>query len=696
MHKSTKGQGQGRSFPLGASVSDGGVNFSVFSNNAVLVELLLFRKAGDVAPERTILLDPKKNRTGCYQHVFVPDVGPGQVYGYRVHGPHQPERGMRYDPQKVLLDPYGRAVFVPEDYSRVQASCPGDNCATAMKSVVADPSLYDWEGDVHPRHPFARSIIYEMHVRGFTAHPSSGVAADRRGTYAGLIQKIPYLQELGVTAVELLPVYHFDQQDAPPGFKNYWGYAPVSLFAPHSTYSFRKDPLGPVDEFRDMVKALHRAGIEVILDVVYNHTAEGDHEGPTLSFRGFGNDAYYLLEPDRRYYGNYAGCGNTLATSNPHVRRMVLDSLRYWVQEMHVDGFRFDLASVLTRDAQGRPLSNPAVIRDIETDPVLAGIKLIAEPWDAGGLYQVGSFIGDNWKEWNGRFRDDVRSFLRGDRDTVSKFASRLLGSPDIYGHKEREPEQSINFVTCHDGFTLEDLVSYDGKHNEANGEANRDGSDENFSWNCGAEGPTNDSGIEQLRNRQVKNFLAATLLSAGTPMLLMGDEVRRTQQGNNNAYGQDNEISWLDWGFDSKHAGLFRFVKVLIADRQKRDVSLDDPGLTLNQFLLQSKVVWHGVKLDQPDWGSDSHSIACTVRSLSGRFMVHMMINAYWKQLTFEVPLVAESPGCNWRRWIDTALESPEDISPWNEAAVIRAGAYSVQQRSLVVLFWRSSSKAT
>jgi glycogen operon protein len=681
---------RGSSFPLGASVWQGGVNFSVFSKNADSVELLLFENAGDIAPSRTILLDPGKNRTYHYWHVFVRNIGPGKIYAYRVHGPDKPERGRRFDSSKVLLDPYGRAVVVPEKYSRVMASQPGDNCGTAMKSVVADPGLYDWEGDLPLKQPFTRTIIYEMHVRGFTANPNSGVPADKRGTYAGLIEKIPYLQELGITAVELLPVYHFDEQDAPQGFRNYWGYAPVSFFAPHPSYSSRKDPLGAIDEFRDMVKALHRAGIEVILDVVYNHTAEGNHEGPTLSFRGFENEAYYILEPDKRYYGNYTGCGNTLDASNPFARRMIIDSLHYWVQEMHVDGFRFDLASILTRDARGMPLANPPVLWDIETDPALAGIKLIAEAWDAAGLYQVGSFIGDSWKEWNGRFRDDVRSCLKGDRDTVSKFASRLLGSPDIYGYEEREAEQSINFVTCHDGFTLNDLVSYNGKHNEANGEDNRDGSNDNMSWNCGIEGPTDDPSVERIRNQQVKNFFAVTLLAAGAPMILMGDEVRRTQQGNNNAYGQDNEISWMDWSLVEKHAGLLRFVRRLIADHLKRDVARQDPGLTLNQLIQQAKIVWHGVKLNQPDWSADSRTIAMTMTSLKGRLMFHLMINTFWEELKFEVPPITGSSDTGWVRWIDTALESPDDICTWDEAITVRETVWPVQPRSIVVLVAR------
>ena len=621
---------RGSSFPLGAMVCPEGVNFSVFSKNATAVELLLFDRADAPAPIRTVRLDPHENRTYHYWHVFVPGVQAGQIYGYRVHGPFKPERGLRFDPQKVLLDPYGRAVVIPETYNRFLTSEPGDNAASAMKSVVADTSAYDWEGDAPLNRPFTQTIIYEMHVRGFTVHPSSGVSAEKRGTYAGLIEKIPYLKDLGITSVELLPVYQYDEQDAPAGFKNYWGYAPVSFFAPHAAYSSRKDPLGPLDEFRDMVKALHRAGIEVILDVVYNHTAEGNHLGPTLCFRGFQNDAYYLLEQDKRHYSNYTGCGNTLNAGNPFVRRMIIDSLHYWAEEMHVDGFRFDLASILSRDEYGRPLENPPVLWDIETDPALAGIKLIAEAWDAAGLYQVGSFIGDSWKEWNGKFRDDVRSFLRGDRGTVSRFTSRLLGSPDLYGHQEREAEQSINFVTCHDGFTLNDLVSYNNKHNEANGEDNRDGTDNNLSWNCGVEGPTEDPEIERLRNRQVKNFHTITLLAAGAPMLLMGDEVRRTQGGNNNAYSQDNEISWFDWNLLTKHPDIHRFVKLLIKARLRRDISAETSGLTLHQLLKQARIQWHGVKLNEPDWSDESHSIALTAWSLRGKFVIHVMMNAY------------------------------------------------------------------
>jgi len=678
---------KGASAPLGAAVHPGGVNFSVFSKNATLVELLLFDDENAPQPASVIPLDASRHRTYHYWHVFVPDLKPGQLYCYRVSGPFAPERGFRFDGQKVLLDPYGLAVAIPEAYDRGAARRAGDNAVVAMKSVVADPGRYDWEGDLPLQRPFTETVIYELHVRGFTRHPSSGVASVKRGTYAGLIDKIPYLKDLGVTAVEILPVFQFDPQDAPEGRVNYWGYQPVSFFAPHHAYSSRKEPLGVLDEFRDMVKVLHRAEIEVILDVVFNHTTEGGHDGPTLCYRGLANDFYYILEKDKSRYADFTGCGNTLNANQPIVRRLIQDSLRYWVTQMHVDGFRFDLASILSRDETGQPLPNPPVLWDIESDPLLAGTKLIAEAWDAAGLYQVGTFVGDTWQEWNGRFRDDVRRFLKGDNESVSRVASRLLGSPDIYAHKEREAEQSINFVTCHDGFTLNDLVSYDHKHNEANGENNRDGSNDNLSWNCGAEGPTDDAAIEALRDRQVKNFFVLELLAAGTPMLLMGDEVRRTQRGNNNAYCQDSDISWFDWSLLERHADIHRFVKALNAFRQRRDVVAEEGKLSLNQLLQRANIEWHGVALNRPDWSEHSHSLAFTLRSLRGRFLLHGMLNAYWEPLAFELPPAPAESQQSWRRCIDTALASPDDISPWETAPPVAQATYVVQPRSVVLL---------
>jgi glycogen operon protein len=676
----------GEAAPLGASVCPGGVNFSVFSKNATLVELLLFDDGATTEPSHIVTLDPQFHRTYHYWHTFVPGLRPGQVYAYRAHGPVALARGLRFDAEKVLLDPYGLAVAVPETYDRNRAAGPGANTAYAMKSVVADPARYDWDGDAPLRRPFAETVIYEMHVRGFTTHPSSGVAASKRGTYAGLVETIPYLKDLGVTAVELLPVFQFDPQAAPPGRVNYWGYQPVSFFAPHHAYSSRPDALGVLDEFRDMVKALHRAGLEVILDVVFNHTAEGGQDGPTLCYRGLANDIYYILANDRSHFTDCTGCGNTLNANQPIVRRLIQDSLRYWVTQMHVDGFRFDLASVLSRDERGHPLPDPPVLWDIESDPQLAGTKLIAEAWDAAGLYQVGRFVGDSWQEWNGRFRDDVRRFLKGDGGSVSGVATRFLGSPDLFGHEEREAEQSVHFVACHDGFTLNDLVSYNHKHNESNGENNRDGSDDNLSWNCGVEGPSDDRVIEALRNRQVKNFLTLTLLAVGTPMLLMGDEVRRTQQGNNNAYCQDNEISWFDWTLLDKHADVHRFVKELIAFRQRRDVTMGGTTISLNELLLRADFDWHGTTLDCPDWSEHSHSLAFTMKSLRSRFLLHGMLNAYWEPLSFELPPVTESEH-RWRRCVDTSLASPDDVRRWEEAPMVDSTRYLVQPRSIALV---------
>jgi glycogen operon protein len=678
----------GASHPLGATPHCGGVNFSIYSRDATWLELLFFDSVDAPRPARVIALDPVAHRTYHYWHVFVPGIAAGQVYGWRAHGPFDPARGLRFDPRKVLLDPYGRCVATPAGYDRKAAGSPGDNAPTAMRSVVADPRGYDWEGDEPLRRPFSQTVIYEMHLAGFTRHPSSGVAPERRGTYAGLIEKIPYLQDLGVTAVELLPIFQFDPHDAPLGRLNYWGYAPVSFFAPHCAYSSRRHALGPMDEFRDMVKALHRAGIEVILDVVYNHTAENDERGPTLCFRGLQNDAYYILDQDRSRYANYSGTGNTLNANHPVMRRLILDSLRYWVEVMHVDGFRFDLAAILSRDESGHPLARPPVLRDIETDPVLAGTKLIAEAWDAAGLYQVGSFVGDFWKEWNGRFRDDVRSFVRGETGTVPRLASRLLGSPDVYGHEEREPEQSVNFVTCHDGFTLNDLVSYERKHNEANGEGNRDGSDDNRSWNCGVEGPSDDPAVERLRARQIRNFHTLNLLSLGTPMILAGDEMRRTQLGNNNAYCQDNEISWLDWVLLDRHRDLHRFVQQLIALRLRRELAAGGHGLTLSQVLHQAQIRWHGVRLNHPDWNESSRSLACTLSGRSGRAVFHLMANAYWEPLAFELPEPPGGASARWHRLIDTALGAPDDIAVPGKAAAVPGDRYPVQPRSVVLLF--------
>ncbi len=677
----------GRSSPLGANPTPTGVNFSVYSRSATWMELVLFDDVDDTEPSRVLTLDRHNNRTFHYWHIEVSGLAPGQAYGWRADGPSNGDSGLRFDPSKLLLDPYACAVGVPAAYSREAARGREDTTATAMRTIVTDRRGYDWEGDTPLRRPYSDTVIYEMHVGGFTRHPSSGLNESLRGTYAGLVEKIPYLVNLGITAVELLPVFQFDAQDAPAGLTNYWGYCPVSFFAPHAAYASDTSVLGPIREFRDMVKALHRAGIEVILDVVYNHTAEGDHRGPILSLKGLDNPTYYIPDPeDPSQYADFSGTGNTLNANGSVVRRMILNSLRYWVEEMHVDGFRFDLASILSRDENGEPLDNPPILWDIETDPSLAGTKLIAEAWDAGGLYQVGSFLGDRWTEWNGVFRDDVRRFVRGERDSVRKLPERLLASPDLYRDEKREPEQSINFITCHDGFTVNDLVSYEVKHNEANSEDSRDGSSHNLSDNHGVEGPTDDPEIESLRNRQVKNHIAITLLSLGTPMLLMGDEVRRTQSGNNNAYCQDNEISWFDWTLLDRHADIHRFVKILVAFRQHPDHLAVPARMTLDQVLRTSHIRWHGVTLDTPDWSEDSRSIAITVRFSPG-MIGHLMFNAWTEELEFQLPPVNQAQDGGWRRLIDTFLPSPDDISAPGTEPSVQSGDYIVGPKSLALL---------
>ncbi|MEY3300089.1 MAG: hypothetical protein RLZZ597_3349 [Cyanobacteriota bacterium] len=680
----------GQSYPLGATVYAIGVNFCLYSKHATGVEILLFDSENIVEPSRVIALDPRWNRTSYYWHVFVPGLKVGQIYAYRVHGPFDPAQGHRFDPQKVLLDPYARAIVGDDLYDRKAAILPGDNCATALKGVVVDNRSYDWEGDRPLRIPYSSSVIYEMHVGGFTRHPSSGLPEEERGTFAGIIDKIPYLQDLGITAVELLPIHQFDPQDVQPGLQNYWGYSTLGFFAPHRGYSSRKDPLGPVNEFRDMVKALHRAGIEVILDVVFNHSAEGNHEGPTLSFKGIDNETYYLLEDDNlAHYSNYTGCGNTLKASHAVVGRLILDSLRYWVSQMHVDGFRFDLASVLSRDLAGNPLEDPPILWSIESDPILAGTKLIAEAWDAAGLYQVGTFIGDRFAEWNGPYRDHVRQFVKGDTGVVPDLAARLLGSPDIYPQPDREPNRSIHFVTCHDGFTLNDLVSYNQKYNEANQEDNRDGTDANHSWNCGVEGPSDNPAIEQLRRRQIRNFLTLLFMAQGTPMLLMGDEIRHSQRGNNNAYCQNNELSWFHWDSVEKEYDLLRFTQGIIHLTQSLDIFRVEQLLRVtNTWHPSPHIVWHGCRLHQPDWSEHSHSLAFTLRHPAAKEQLHVMLNAYWDALVFDLPRL--HPGQHWHRVVDTALSPPGDFCYPESAPPVDSYLYPVSARSSVVLLCR------
>ncbi len=674
----------GAPHPLGATPDEGGVNFSVFSKYAERMELLLFAGELDDEPERVIEIDAATHRTHHYWHVRVPGIGHGQVYAWRVHGPDSKPQH-RYDGIKVLLDPYGRAVTGLAHYDRAAARAAGDNCASALRSVVVDNALYDWQDDAPLGATSRRPVIYEMHVAGFTKSPNSGVDASRRGTYAGLIDRIPYLQELGITAVELLPIHQFDPQDAPAGRTNYWGYSSVSYFAPHAPYAADQSPVGPVDEFRDLVKALHRAGIRVILDVVYNHTAEAGLDGPLLCWAGFENSAYYLLQSGDQGYADFTGCGNTINANHSIVRRMILDSLRYWVREMHVDGFRFDLASALARGEDGEPMDLPPVLWAIESDPELAGTHLIAEAWDAAGLYQVGSFTGERFAQWNGPFRDDVRAFLRGDQNVIERLMARLVGSPDLFRRDEAQPWHSINYVTCHDGFSLWDLVSYDQKHNAANGEKNRDGSDHNLSWNCGVEGPTADSRVLELRRRQARNFLCLLFLSHGTPMLTMGDEILASHAGNNNPWCQDNEINWLDWNGVHDEADFLRFTRGLISFADELELLQADRFWSATSPQRQGEISWHGVLPGLPDWSPGSKHLAYSLAERGGSPQLYLALNAESDAREFtppELPLDRV-----WALRIDTSAEAPNDLLPRARSGLTAGERISVDPHSIMVL---------
>lgn len=669
----------GHSYSLGAEVSGEGVNFALYAPKATRVELVLFDTDEAEARER-LPLDPTRHRRGPYWCAFAPGLRAGQRYGYRVQGPGGAQPGGGFDGEKLLVDPYARCVDL-QRYDREAARGSGDNSARAARSVVIDLRGYDWQGDRPLARPESAALIYELHVGGYTSHPSSAVAENLRGTFRGAIERLPWLRQLGVTAVQLMPVQQFDPQDAPPGLENYWGYSPLAWFAPHSGYA-SGTASEVVDEFRDFVKAAHRLELEVILDVVFNHTCEGSRDGPTVSFRGLADDVYYIQRADKGRYADFTGCGNTINANHTVVRRLILDCLRYWVRELHVDGFRFDLAAALTRGESGEPLAKPPLIADIASDPQLASCRLIAEAWDAGGLYQVGRFGGPRWAELNGKFRDDVRRFVIGDSHSVAPLAQRLVGSPDLYAASGRPPRRSINFLTSHDGFTLHDLSSYSHKHNLANGENNRDGHDANFSWNCGQEGPTSHPLIAILRLRQTKNLISLLLLSQGTPFWLMGDELQRTQRGNNNAYCQNNPLSWLDWSTMRQHAGLLRFLQQLWQLRRRLRLFAETRPWTDPPALLH----WHGVRLGQPDWSDASHSLAYSLRLPDGSEHLHVVMNAFWEALVFELPRLPADRA--WHRLLHTGLSAPEDISPPERAPQIWEPQIELPSRSICVLW--------
>jgi glycogen operon protein len=678
-------------FPLGPSWDGTGTNFSLYSENAEQVELCLF---DDADTEERVEV---RQQTAHNWHVYLPGVGPGQRYGYRVHGPWQPDGGHRFNPAKLLIDPYAKSIDGPIGFGTASllAYVPGqedvrddeDSAPAIPRSVVIDDA-FDWEGDVRLERPWAETVIYELHVKGFTKL-MPGVREDLRGTYAGLASDaaIGYLRDLGVTAVELLPVHHIADEDflVARGLSNYWGYSTIGFFAPHSGYAATGSRGEQVREFKGMVKALHRAGIEVILDVVYNHTAEGSHLGPTLSFKGVDNAAYYRLMPDDpRHYMDFTGTGNSLNPVNPSVLRLIMDSLRYFVTECHVDGFRFDLASALARELYDVDRLS-AFFDVIHQDPVLSQVKLIAEPWDVGpGGYQVGNFP-ILWSEWNGMYRDTMRDFWRG-HTAVAEFARRFTGSSDLYQSDGRHPSASINFVTCHDGFTLRDLVTYDHKHNEANLEENRDGSDDNRSWNCGVEGETDDPEINELRDRQTRNVLATLLLSQGTPMLLAGDELRRTQGGNNNAYCQDNELSWVDWELDERTRGVLEFTKRLLRLRAEHPVFRRSAFLTgeARQGSGAPDVWWFrpdGRRMTQGDWsrgdaftlgaflnGSEIPTLSSDGEPIADDSFI-VLFNAWRDPVTFVLP-----PTRFGRRWAHELCTGEPELPPNGSTLPARA----------------------
>jgi glycogen operon protein len=683
----------GTRYPFGATPDGNGVNFSIFSRHAASAELLLFDRPESPEPYQVIRLDPELHCTFFCWHVYVQGLATGTAYAWRMGGPDgQPieTTGFRFDSEKLLVDPWTLAV-ADIRWDRERARVPGDNGPSSIRALVVDDG-FDWGGDRPLTMPREQAIIYELHVGGFTRHPSSGVADP--GTFRAIVEKIPYLQDLGITHVELLPIMAFDEQDVPPGvaargLRNYWGYATHSYFAPHPAYCRDRDGSAQRREFREMVKALHEAGIGVILDVVFNHTAEGGSNGPTINFKGLGNETFYILDPsDRSRYLDFTGCGNTVNANHPLVVGFILACLEHWVAEMHVDGFRFDLASALGRGEDGLPRYHAPILWGIELSRVLAETKLIAEAWDAGGLYQVGDFPGFRWSEWNGRYRDLIRRFVTGEPGLLGELATRLAGSSDLYQTGGRLPINSINFVTCHDGFTLWDLVSYNRKHNEANGEDNRDGTDANYSWNCGVEGDTDDPAILELRRRQAKNLMAIVLLSQGVPMILAGDEVLRTQQGNNNGYCQDNELSWFDWTLVETNQDMHRFVRELIALRKRH------PCLMRRRFLSGRKlpstglpdISWHGFELHWPLWHEpDGRLVAFTLSGLApDEGHVHVILNMDDEGLHAPLPPIADG---QWCRAVDTAQPPPDDVLPPTDQPAQAERSYYAAPRSVVVL---------
>ena len=686
--------------PLGAHAMGNGVNFAIFSRHATGVQLDFFDRLEDSAPARSIVLYGTRNKTGDIWHVWLEGISPVQLYGFRFAGPYAPHEGHRFNPDKLVVDPYASAIatvpgrdflaalgYDPSSPQRDLSLSMDDDAAAAPKCVITHPD-FDWQGDQPLRQAWASTVIYELHVRGYTIHPGAGLPSP--GRYRGLAGRIPYLKDLGVTAVELMPVQEFNEShlmrvnpQTGERLRNYWGYDPLSFVAPKASYASVREAGAQVLEFKEMIRTFHEARIEVILDVVFNHTVEGNELGPTVSFRGIDNSIYYWLDDDKRFYRDFTGTGQTINAAHPVVRDLILDALRYWVMEMHVDGFRFDLASVLGRDRGGHVLADAPLLERIAEDPILRDTKLIAEAWDAAGAYQVGSFSDCRWAEWNGRFRDDVRRFWRGDDGMMSQFASRICGSSDVYDGSGKGPESSINFVTCHDGFTLNDLVSYSHKHNDANGENDRDGSSENYSANHGIEGTSYDPKIEAVRVRQIKNFLLTIAISRGVPMLLAGDEFRRSQGGNNNAYCQDNETSWVDWSLLERNSEIFQFARGALAFRRAH------PVVRREAFYTDEEISWFDPFGKSPDWlDPRQKSLACLIRG-EGPADLYLMFNAGSETISFAVP-PARSPRV-WRLAADTAESLQEGFyGPGEEAVLTNPTSYAVEARCSVILVAR------
>ncbi|MCL1833103.1 MAG: glycogen debranching protein GlgX [Leptospirales bacterium] len=693
--------------PFGATIINGGIQFVIFSRHAASVELLIFHSAESNAEYTIFKLNPVYNKTGDIWHIWIEGLEEGTIYGYRIDGEYNPGKGHRFNKNKLLIDPYTRALtgnftwdlskacgVVLGSADEVKSFSDIDSIPHTPRSIVTGSSSQI--DKIRLKIPENDLIIYELHVRGFTAHPSSCVSVP--GTFMGLTEKIPYLKKLGVNAVELLPIHEFDEFEntninpiTGERLKNFWGYSSIAFFAPKSGYSSSGMTGQQVVEFRNMVEKFNKNDIEVILDVVFNHTNEGDYRGPTLSFRGIDNSIYYILDSDRSRYKNYSGCGNTVNCNHPYVRQMILDSLRYWFIEMNVNGFRFDLASILGRDQNGDMLSNPPLIEWIAEDPILRNAKIIAEAWDAGGAYQVGKFPG-RWAEWNGRYRDDVRRFWRGDYGVKGDFATRITGSSDLYS--TTSPCRSINFITCHDGFTLNDLVCFNSKNNIANGEDNRDGENNNYSFNCGIEGLKATAAIDKLRNRMIKNYIATLFLSLGVPMLQAGDEFRRTQNGNNNSYCQDNEISWVDWSLLDNNDEIFEFTKNMIQFRKNH------PILRLNRFFTGDKtescgaedISWHGTEILNPEWEKGEPFIAVLINgeyaktsAMDGDSDFFMIFNGSFEELDFQIP---KSPsGRKWKVSINTGANKGKDINLDDDNPYYPSPRIKAKQKSVIVL---------